>query len=394
MQGAVVLVTSAIDVSTTLLFCKEHKLDFAVRGGGHSTSGASSTAGGIVIDLSEMRKVEVNPVEKTITAQGGCLWQDVDEAAGKYGLATVGGTVNHTGIGGLTLGGGYGWLAGKYGLTIDNLLEVQLVLANGDVVRTSEKENTDLFWAVRGAGQSFGVAIEFKYRAHEEKNPVWAGTLLFTPDKLDGVLSFANHVGTVSKGERATIVGFAAPPPVRTPLILALVFYNGPEGKALEFFGPLLDLGPVVKMVSMMPYSSLNGIINPAVLHGGRKVNKGTTYAVPMRKESFHSVFDDFSQFLKEISDAGNSMIAFEMYATAKVCEFSNTATAFASRGSYENSLISLEWKDKADDAACRMFARMMAEKFRAEMERGKREGDIKLQVEGVGEYGNSDGIL
>lgn len=146
------LATSAADIATTLLFCKKHQVDFAVRGGGHSTSGSSSSEGGVVIDLSEMRKVEIDPIEKTITAQGGCIWEDVDEAAGEHGLATVGGTVNHTGIGGLTLGGGYGWLCGKYGLTIDNLLEVQMVLANGDVVRASDKENTDLFWAVRGSG--------------------------------------------------------------------------------------------------------------------------------------------------------------------------------------------------------------------------------------------------
>ncbi|KAI4159782.1 MAG: hypothetical protein LQ342_006293 [Letrouitia transgressa] len=173
--AAILLANSTADISSTLLFAQEHNIDFAICGGGHSTSGSSSSEGGIVIDLSLMRQVTVDPSVMTITAQGGCLWVDVDEAAGKYGLATVGGTVNHTGIGGLTLGGGYGWLSGYHGLAIDNLLSVRMVLADGSLVTASDAENPDLFWAVRGAGQSFGVTVEFTYRAHEQKDPVWAG---------------------------------------------------------------------------------------------------------------------------------------------------------------------------------------------------------------------------
>lgn len=203
------LATSATDISTTLLLCQKHSIDLATRGGGHSTSGASSSEGGIVIDLSEMRNVTVNPVDKTITAQGGCLWEDVDKAAGQHGLAAVGGTVNHTGIGGLTLGGGYGWLCGQYGLTVDNLLSVEIVLANGDVVRSSASENTDLFWGIRGAGQSLGVVTEFTYRAHDQPNPVWAGQLLFSPDKLESVIEFGNHIAAVSKGRLLLLWGFA-----------------------------------------------------------------------------------------------------------------------------------------------------------------------------------------
>ena len=193
-----------------------------------------------------MRNVSVDPIAKTCTAQGGCLWEDVDKAAGEHGLATVGGTVNHTGIGGLTLGGGYGWHSGVHGLVIDNLLEVQIVLADGKVVKTAETENTDLWWGVRGAGSSFGVATEFTYRLHEQKDSVWAGMLAFSPDKIDEVITFANHLAKISKGESGMITGFAAPPPMRAPVVLAAVFYNGPEDKALGFYGPLLDHNPVL----------------------------------------------------------------------------------------------------------------------------------------------------
>ena len=385
------LATSATDVSTTLLFCQKYSIDLATRGGGHSSSGASSSEGGIVIDLSGMRNVTVNPVDKTITAQGGCLWEDVDKAAGQHGLATVGGTVNHTGIGGLTLGGGYGWLCGQHGLTIDNLLSVKIVLANGDIVRSSESENTDLFWGIRGAGQSLGVVTEFTYRAHDQPNPVWAGQLLFTPDKLESVIEFGNHIAAVSKGEAAAMMGFCAPPPVHAPLVLAIVFYNGTEEQALEFYKPLLDASPVVNMVSIIPYRSLNTLLNPIAGHGGRKVNKGAAYAHPVRPTFFRSLYDDFSTFLTEVPDAAGSMLAFEIYVPDKICQVSNTAMAFANRGSYGNSLILSQWGQKENDAACRAWTRVMAEKFKGEMERGKREGDVRLLVEGVGEYLNTD---
>lgn len=116
-----------------------------VHNGGHSTSGASATEGGIVISMTKMRRVVVDPERKTITAQGGTVWEDIDRAAAPYKLATVGGTVNHTGVGGLTLGGGYGWLTGRYGLTIDNLLGATVVVADGRILKTSETENPDLF---------------------------------------------------------------------------------------------------------------------------------------------------------------------------------------------------------------------------------------------------------
>ena len=387
------LATSAADIATTLKFCKKHDMEFVVRGGGHSTSGSSSSEGGIVIDLSDMRRVEVDQSEMTLTAQAGCVWEDVDKAAGEYGLATVGGTVNHTGIGGLTLGGGYGWLSGKYGLTIDNLLEVQVVLASGELVRASEKENPNLFWAIRGAGNAFGVTVEFKYRAYEQKNSVWGGTLIFTDAHVDAICDWINHICAVSQGECASIVGFACPPPTFKPVPVAFVFYNGTEVQAKTFFEPLLKLNPVFDDTTVMPYSHVNGMLNHLVPHGGRKVTKGCAYGLPMSKKFFRSLFDDFSQFIKEVPDAYPSLLGFETYRTEKICEVSNTATAFASRGSYENVAVQLEWREETSDPACRQFARTMAAKFKAEMERGKREGDIVMKMEGVGEYGNTDGM-
>ena len=154
--GLAVVPTSASEVSTILKYAMEHTIDVAVKGGGHSTAGVSSTNGGLLIDLSRMNSVRVDSDNNLLYVGGGATWDKVDNEAWKYGLATVGGTVADTGVGGLALGGGYGWLSGQHGLTIDVITEVEIVLADGRIMRCNEKEEPDLFWAVRGAGQNFG----------------------------------------------------------------------------------------------------------------------------------------------------------------------------------------------------------------------------------------------
>lgn len=273
-QGLIVFPTSASDVSTAVLFSKTHNLELSVRGGGHATSGSSSTDGGLCIDLSKMRTVTVDPMAKIITAEGGSLWSDVDTEAEQFGLATVGGTVNHTGIGGLTLGGGYGYLTGKHGLVIDNLLEVEMVLADGSVVMASETEKPDLFWAVRGAGTSFGVATKFLYRAHEQKGPVWGGLLAFPKTQMEQIVAFCNTVLDSQKNPdaKATVfLSFGSPPPALQPVVMAGVVYLGAEEEAKEFFAPLLNLEPLVDMTSGMSYSGLNTIFNGPMVPGVRR---------------------------------------------------------------------------------------------------------------------------
>lgn len=146
-------------MSKLVAFASKYQLELAVKGGGHSTGGTSATSGGLVIDLAKMRRVTVDAEKKIVTAEGGALWCDIDVAAAEHGLATVGGTVNHTGIGGLTMGGGFGWLSGLYGAVVDNLVGAMVVIANGQILNTSETENAELFWAIRGAGHNFGVAV-------------------------------------------------------------------------------------------------------------------------------------------------------------------------------------------------------------------------------------------
>lgn len=342
-----------------------------------------------------MRNVSVDPIKKTITAQGGALWSDVDIAAGEHDLATVGGTVNHTGIGGLTLGGGYGWLTGEYGLVIDNLLEAELVLADGSIVRASDAENPDLYWAIRGAGSCFGVVTTFVFKAYEQKSTVWAGVLAFPPPLLSKVFEFANnHVQDTSRGgKNAMMVGFGCPPPHHQPAVLAGLFYNGTEDEGKEFFAPLFELGPVFSQVGSMPYSAVNGIFNPMTPPGGRKVMKGSAFMYPLDPDFAQQSFDDFAALMQKVPEAAGSLVLFEYWPPQHLLKTPQTNTAFANRGAVCGVAFMTWWKDKANDTVCREWTRNAAAKYGAELETQKRNrGADQNTLDAVGQYSNYDG--
>lgn len=388
-----VLPTSAEEISAAVTFARTWSIDLAICGGGHASNGASSSDGGLVVDLSRMRAVTVDPSAMTIKAQGGCLWADVDQAAAEHGLAAVGGTVNHTGVGGLTLGGGYGWLTGQYGLVIDNLLAVQLVLADGSIVTASESENSDLFWAVRGAGQAFGVAAEFTYRAHEQKDPVWAGLMMFPAAQAEVIAETTNRITENQSDNSSLFIGIACPPPTFQPAVLVALFHNGPESEAKTLYGPLLDLQPVLNTTGVVPYAAVNSMMNFAAGHGGYKLVKGATYATPVRPAFFRSLLDDLIAFRTQIPNA-RALIVLEFFPVNKTCAVPHSATAFANRGNYQNAFVSPQFSRPGHADAGRAWAREIAEKFKEEMKRRKRDGEVNLVVEGVGQYGNYDSEL
>jgi len=171
--------TGVADVRAAVRFARERQLVVAVRGGGHNVAGTATCDGGVVIDLSPMKGLWVDPVTRTARAQAGLLWGEVDRETQAFGLATPGGIVTHTGIGGLTLGGGLGWLMRRYGLTIDNLLSADVVTADGEFLRASADEHADLFWGLRGGGGNFGVVTSFEYRLHVVGPTVLAGVMLY-----------------------------------------------------------------------------------------------------------------------------------------------------------------------------------------------------------------------
>ncbi|KAK2882712.1 hypothetical protein FQN49_000074 [Arthroderma sp. PD_2] len=367
--GAVLLATNAEDISYAVRLAQQHNVDLAVRGGGHSVAGTSSSDGGLVVDLSRMRKVTVDEDRRTITAQGGCLWVDVDEAGAKYGLATVGGTVNHTGIGGLTLGGGYGWLSPKYGLVIDNLLSATLVLADGRVVKTSATEEPDLFWAVRGAGHNFGVAVDFTYQAYDQVDQVFSGLVIFHPDKLEAIIEVLNDTLDHPDEDSAAACVFAMQPTSPDPMVATFIFHRGCEKNGREAFKGLYALDPIMDDAKMVPYSTVNSLQNRIAGHGGRRNLKGLFFSHPMRPAFARSVLDMYTEKMAADPDLTGSAVLLEFFDMRKCVEVPMDATSCSNRGMSLNGILTSRWCDEASDLANRQWGRDMQQMFVKEME-------------------------
>ncbi|KAL4936883.1 hypothetical protein BDV06DRAFT_204038 [Aspergillus oleicola] len=390
--GLVVQPTDVEDVVTALVWAQSsHRnvIDVAVKGGGHSVSGTSSSDGGLVIDLSRMNSVSVDTAKKTVTVGGGAIWKDVDEAAGAHGLSAVGGTVNHTGVGGLTLGGGYGWLSGQYGLTIDNLLSATVVTGKGEVVTASATENEDLFWALRGAGYNFGIVTSFEFQAHEQPDPIYAGILAFPPDKLEHVIEVLNGLLLDTDPRSGAICVLAQPPGAPSPMPNVIVFYNGTQEQGESRFADLLSLGPVVNTASMIPYSEMNSLQNPMATYGDRKSFKGVFFNPPLSPSFARTMLNDFTAKLASDPDLGKSALLLEFYDMTATVAVPRSATAFASRGTTQNGLINLRWTDASKDLEHRAWAREMQERWKGELEKGD-VGNLDISGrEGVPQYIN-----
>ncbi|KAH7410825.1 hypothetical protein BKA64DRAFT_364711 [Cadophora sp. MPI-SDFR-AT-0126] len=389
----------AEDVSKSILFCNKHGLDFAVCGGGHATSGSSSSNGGVSIDLSRMNRVTVDAEGKTVTAQGGALWRDVDAEAEKYGLAAVGGTVNHTGVGGLSLGGGYGYLTPAHGLVIDNILAVEYVLSDGQIITASEKENADLFWAARGAGTCFGVATSFTYRAHEQKDPVWAALLRFENDQLPAVIDFGNRFLEIGDERTLLLVAFAKVPDFGDiPSIVAVCFYKGQEAMGKSFYDDLFHLNPTVLKMGAIPYSAMNAYQNDIVHHGLRRSMKGSAFMVPLSLGRIKAIQEEFIEFVSDQKDADMSAALIEYYPFKNLIRIPQTATAFANRGAYSNLVFIITWTKEELDDICRGKARrwtsMVQEEFQKVKSAMVSAGEVdSVTKDGIGEYMNYDGF-
>ncbi|KAH6679770.1 hypothetical protein B0J14DRAFT_686986 [Halenospora varia] len=388
----IIVPTCKEDIAEIVKYVAAYNIEMVVCCGGHSTSGSSSSDGGLVIDLSRLRNVTVDPNQRTVIAQGGCLWKDVDDEATKYNLACVGGTVNHTGVGGLTLGGGYGYLTSKHGLVIDNLLEVEMVLADGGIVTASKTENQDLFWAVRGAGQNFGVATSFKYQAHVQNTSVWISILVFNKEQIRDVIDAANCLQEAGDGTSTVLAAFCALPPERKEHgMMVVLFYNGIGKDAEVFFQPMLRLDALSREDSVVSYPTANTLLNPAVTHGHRRTMKGSATLAPVDPELAEEMFKDFETFMKETPDAGLSLVIFEYFSFKKIISVPQTATSFTNRGALVPFVFALGWNDEKNDSPCRDWAREMYAKLRARLMQQISKSKDEVTRQGVGEYINHD---
>jgi FAD/FMN-containing dehydrogenase len=257
------------DVIASVGFAREQGVTLAIRGGGHNGGGLGICEGGLVADLSRMRGVRVDPAARTVRVAGGNVWGDVDHATHAFGLAVPSGIISTTGVGGLTLGGGLGHLSRRYGLTIDSLLSVDLVLADGRFVTASADQHPDLFWAVRGGGGNFGVVTSFLFRAHPVDNVI-GGPTLWPVERAVEVMQWYREFITTAPEELGGFFAFMTVPPVapfpeqlHLKKMCAVVWcYTGDPAHADEMFAPVRALSPALHGVQPMPYPALQSMFD------------------------------------------------------------------------------------------------------------------------------------
>lgn len=266
--GMIVKCVDVADIIYSVNFGRENNLLVAVRGGGHNGGGLGLCDDGLVIDLSGIKFVKVNTTDNTVSVGGGNIWGEVDHATHPFGLAVPAGIISTTGVGGLTLGGGVGHLSRKYGLTIDNLLEADMVLADGSFVTVNKNQNTDLYWAIRGGGGNFGIITSFKFQAHPIKN-VFGGPTLWPIEKTNEIMKwyheFIHNAPDELNGFFATLIipGPPFPESLHNRQFCGIVWcYAGDTTKGAEIFKPVLDMKPEFAHVGEMPYPSVQTLFD------------------------------------------------------------------------------------------------------------------------------------
>ena len=340
------------DVAAAVRFARDRELEIAVRGGGHNVAGTAVCDGGIVIDLSAMRAVSVDPVERTALVQGGALWGDVDHETQAHGLATTGGIVSHTGVGGVSLGGGIGWLMRKHGLTVDNLVQAEVVTAEGEIVGASASDHPDLFWALRGGGGNFGIVSSFRFALHPVGPTVMAGPVFWAAEDTTAVLRFYREFVTDAPDELGNVVRLGTIPPLPgvdenlhfRPAIAVASCYAGPveDGeravRALRGFG-----APLVDLVGPTRYVDHQRGIDDTVPHGWHYYWKATS--------------------LTGLSDEVIDIVAAHAYGAASPRSYTamfhmggaiprapRDATAYPGRDVDHNVIIDAAWLPEQDD--------------------------------------------
>ncbi|MER5968672.1 FAD-binding oxidoreductase [Streptomyces sp. NPDC002055] len=351
--AAVVRCTGAGDVRAVVDAARESGLELAVRGGGHSVPGFGTCDNGLVADLSGMRDVRVDPATRTARVEGGATWGDFNDAGYAYGLATTGGIISTTGVGGLTLGGGIGYLSRSMGLSCDSLISAEVVTADGRILVASEQENEDLFWAVRGGGGNFGVVTSFEFRLGPVKD-VYGGPLLYEFEDTASVLRFFRDFITTAPRELGAFPGLQIAPPLpfipeeRQGRVHAIVVtcWTGPMEEGEQAVRPFRDAGRVVaEHLGPMPYPMLNSAFDDLVPPGLQHYWK--------------------ANFVTELTDAAiaahvehgpglpavNSTV--HIYPINGAChDVAPDATAFAYRDATFATVIAGMWPDAADNEA------------------------------------------
>ncbi|HKA24997.1 MAG TPA: FAD-binding oxidoreductase [Candidatus Eisenbacteria bacterium] len=352
----------ASDVIHAVRFAREHGLLLAVRGGGHNIAGNAVCDGGLQLDLSLMRSVRVDPVAKTARVEPGAILGDVDKETQAFGLAVPLGVNSTTGISGLTLGGGFGWLSRKYGLTIDNLLSVDLVTANGALVHASDKENHDLFWAVRGGGGNFGVVTSFEFRLHAIGTELLTGVIIHPLAKAKEILTGYRRVVSQAPDDLAVWFVMRKAPPLPflpaehhgTDVLVLALCWSGDIDAGRGPVGAIQGLGkPLAEIIGPMPFVAWQQLLDPLLTPGFRNYWKSQSFT-----ELSDGAIDTLIDAAKRIPSA-ESEIAFAQVGGA-INRVPAGATAYPHRNLQFVLNEHTRWSEPAKDKECIAWARKL----------------------------------
>jgi FAD/FMN-containing dehydrogenase len=346
---------SVADIVDAVGFAREHDFKVAVRGGGHNVAGRAAIDDGLMIDLSLLKGIYVDPKARTARTQGGVTWGEFNRGTQLHGLATTGGIVSTTGVAGLTLGGGMGYLMGKYGLAVDNLLSVEIVTADGRVLTASKEENPDLFWAIRGGGGNFGVAASFEYRLHRVGPMVTAGLVAHPFDKARDVLRFYRDVSANLPDELTVYAGLLNAPDGSGAKLAAMVLCHCgslAEGEAAvrpikEFGAPLLDV------IAPMSYSQINSMLDADYPRSALNYWK-SSFVTKLSDEAIDTMIE--CSVKCPSSMRGSGLILEHVHGAATRVGIEDTPFPHR-RGGYSLLILS-QWMDPADNERCIAWAR------------------------------------
>ncbi len=330
------------DVADAVRFARKHGLDIAVRGGGHNVAGLAVCDGGLMIDLSLMKGIQADPAMRRVRAQAGVNWRELNRETQVHGLAVTGGVVSTTGIAGLTLGGGLGWLMGQYGLALDNLVSAEVVTASGEIVLASEKHNEDLFWALRGGGGNFGVVTWFEYRLHRVAQ-MTSGLVAHPVDNARDVLRLFRDA-TRSLPDELTLFSalLHAPDGSGAKLAAIIACHSGSLAEGEAALRPIKAFGkPLMDVIGPASYEATNMMLDAGFPRGALNYWKSTFLT-----ELSDAAIDTMIGRFRECPSPMSAMVLEHVHGAA--VRVGPTQTAFPHRREAYNLLIASEWVDPA----------------------------------------------
>ena len=358
---AVIRCADASDVVRGIAFARRHDLPLSVRGGGHGVAGHAVRDGAVMLDLSGMKALRVDPATRTVRAEPGLTLGEFDRATQAFGLATTLGVVSVTGIAGLTLGGGLGWLNGRYGLACDNLISADVATADGRLLRASTEENEELFWAIRGGGGNFGVVTSFEYQLHPV-DLVLAGGLSYPAEVAPRVLRIYDDFAKAAPDELSTAASLGLTPAGEPTLSIA-VCYCGPIDEGEQVLRPLRRFqAPVDDQIQPMPYTALQSTRDEGFPSGRRHYWKSGWL-----REVTDDAIETLMRYLPKMPSSASGVGLQQLHGVAS--RVAPSATAFPHRAEQYDFLIGSQWSDAADSDPNLQWTRALFEAMQPHLE-------------------------